>query len=181
MTPIEPLLAPGGLIREIALSWSKPNGMPCCGLTEILAMAQAGRIPQDALDGRVDLDCWAREAGARLHAEFMVNTGDPWSNLRAVQSLLGGELVIQATASAPCPVLTPGRTHYIQRWLYGLEEGGHSYCVKHAPEGERPYYGGTPLRVVQSWWEDGYTDRGETDWTRRAGSVFGVLTLPAGV
>ncbi len=177
MNGIDPLLAPGGLIREIALSWPVPDGMPCCGLTAILAMAQAGLVPVEAQRGSARLGPWKALIGRDAWDELMVNTGDPWSHLRRVQALLGGSLAIQATPAAPCPVLTPGSVHYVQRWLYGLEEGGHTYMVHHAPEGERPYYGGTPMRLVQSSKGRGFRDWGVNDWKVRGGSVFGVLTL----
>lgn len=181
MPTIDQLLNPGGMIRTIGLHWAPPSGLGCNVLTTLLAIAQAGRVPQQALDGSMALWPWKRVVGDAEWDEYMVDTGDPWSHLRAVQRQLGGEIVIQPTAAAPCPVLTPGRDHYIQRWLYGLEEGGHAYFVRHAPEGERPYYGSTPLRVVQSSHSKGYRDHGMNDWKIRGGSVFGVLTLPAGL
>ena len=178
MPSIESLIAPGGLIREIGLAWKPPAGMGCNVLTTLLGMATAGKIPQEALDGSVALWPWRRLLGSEAWTESMVPVGQPWAHLYAMQRLVGGEITIQATTATPCPVLTPGRDHYIQRWLYGLEEGGHAYFVRHAPEGERPYYGSTPLRVVQSSHSKGYRDHGMNDWKIRGGSVFGVLTVP---
>jgi hypothetical protein len=104
----------------------------------------------------------------------------PWDALLAARSFYGAaELRVMESCRHPLPCLMPGRWHVVQWWALDWS-WGHTQIYHRAPEGTKPYYQGTELRLVHSGIEKGYRDHGVSRWPWRDETLCGVLTLPEG-
>jgi len=170
MTTIAPLIAPGGLIRELALSWPAPNGLPCCTLVRILMMATVDMVPDDARKGIASLAPWAMMDPKWREANLDRHDWGPWDALYANWVHRGSAVVTHA------PKLTPGRAHVLQAWEPGMRSGGHTWLEILSTDGNE-------IRRVQSSKTLGYRDEllPASSFPRWAGKAIGILTLPEGV
>ena len=172
MPSIESLIAPGGLIREIALCYPPGDGLGCNILLRMVVLATLDMIPDDARKGIASLTPWAQLDPKWRKAAMSDPDWKPWDALYTNWVHKGSSVAIGNDAT-----LTPGVWCATQYWDHGLETGGHV-------ELERLSEDGSEVRRVQSGKLLGYRDEPlpmPEAFPRWKNKARGVLTVPAGV
>jgi len=170
MPTIESLIAPGGLIREIALCYPPGNGLGCCTLVRMLVLASVDIVPDDARKGIASLGPWARLDPKWKEANLDRSDWGPWDALYANWIHRGSSVALHDA------ILTPGRAHIIQAWNTDKRTEGHTWIEILSTDGNE-------IRRVQSNNDLGYRDTPHpaSSWPRWPNKGRGVLTLPEGV
>ena len=170
MPSIESLIAPGGLIRELALCYPPGHGLGCCVRVRMIMLATVDMVPDDARKGIASLGPWAQLDPKWKEANLDRYDWGPWDALYANWLHEGSTVEIHA------PRLTPGRTHVIQAWKPGLRTGGHTWVEILSADGNE-------IRRVQSGVDLGYRDDPlpASSFPRWPGRPLGILTLPEGI